>query len=135
MTHISLSTFGRYVAIQLIAYAIDLGFFLVLTAVEVGPVVSNGAAKIAAGLFAFTAHRRVTFGVHSQPGLAGQGLRYGALLAVNVPLASGVLALLLHWIHMPTLAKFIADVVCVLLTFSVSQRFVFKKINRSSEHA
>lgn len=126
MSRALLGTFGRYVGVQLLAYAIDMGVFLLASHAGAGPIPANIAAKLAAGLFAFVVHRRMTFGVHGQPGVAGQALRYGLLLALNVPLASGVLALLLPWIAPAALAKFVADVICVGLTFVLSRQLVFR---------
>ena len=119
-------TFSRYVGVQLLAYAFDMGTFLFATWLGSGPLVANVFGKLLAGGFAFFAHRRLTFGVHRQPGAAGQLLRYAALLALNVPLSSAVLALLLQWIEQPVLAKFIADVLCVGITFVLSRQLVFR---------
>ena len=118
--------FSRYVGVQVLAYGIDMGSFLLFVALGMGPVLANVPAKLAAGTFAFLAHRRVTFGVHGRGGAGSQLLRYALLLALNVPLSSGLLALLLPWIGPAALAKFIADAICVLLTFFASRHFVFR---------
>lgn len=118
--------FSRYVGVQVLAYGIDMGGFLLLVWLGLGPVWANVPAKIAAGAFAFLAHRHLTFAVHGRGGAGGQALRYALLLALNVPLASAVLALLLPWIAPPAAAKFVADVICVLLTFLASRHFVFR---------
>jgi putative flippase GtrA len=118
-------TFARYVAVQLVAYALDLGSFLVLLDGGAGPIPANVAAKILAGGFAFFAHRAFTFGVRGRERIAGEAVRYAVLLALNVPLASGLLAvLLLATTHAPT-AKVLADVVCVGLTFVLTRHAVF----------
>lgn len=135
MSHALLGTFGRYVGVQLFVYALDMGVFLLALSAGAGPIPANVAAKTTAGLTAFLAHRRMTFGVHGQPGVAGQALRYGLLLALNVPLSSGVLALLLPWIAPPMLAKFVADVLCVGLTFVLSRQLVFRPTVRPDRHA
>jgi len=118
--------FSRYVGVQLLAYVIDMGSFLLGVALGLGPVWANVPAKLLAGAFAFVAHRRVTFRVHGQAGAGSQLLRYGLLLALNVPLSSGLLALLLPWIGPPALAKLVADVICVALTFVASRYLVFR---------
>jgi putative flippase GtrA len=119
-------TFVRYGLVQVIAYAIDMGgFLLVLGSGLSGPVVANMAAKLAAGLFAFAAHRRFTFGTGERANTFIQGLRYFALLALNIPLSSGLLALLLLWIPQAPVAKFISDVVIVAATYWVSKLVVF----------
>ncbi len=119
-------TFGRYVGVQILAYGIDMGGFLAILALGGEPLLANVIAKLAAGGFAFLAHRRLTFAVHQSSAAGGQLLRYSLLLALNVPLATGLLALLLPWIAVPAAAKFIADVVCVGLTFLASRWLVFR---------
>lgn len=123
-------TFARYVAVQLAAYALDMGMFLVLLHGGIaGPVPANVAAKIAAGAFAFFAHRAFTFRLGGTA-RAGEATRYAILLALNVPLASALLAALLHVVPHPVAAKFLADVVCVGLTFLLTRRAVFGRADR-----
>jgi putative flippase GtrA len=119
-------TFARYGLVQVFAYVIDMGtFLLVLWTGLSGPLLANVAAKVAAGLFAFAAHRHFTFGTGERGNTLAQGLRYFALLALNIPLSSGLLALLLPWIPQSAVAKFISDVVIVAVTYWVSKVIVF----------
>jgi putative flippase GtrA len=121
-----LLTFSRYLAVQLLAYGIDFGGFLVLThALGMSPLPANVAGKLAAGAFAFVAHRHLTFRESTGAGAKGQLLRYVLLLALNVPLSSGVLALLLLAGPSPSLAKILADAICIGLTFYLSRNHVF----------
>lgn len=119
-------TFARYVAVQLAAYAFDFGTFVALLwGVAADPVAANVVAKSVAGAFAFYAHRSFTFRVTGTR-IGGEAVRYGLLLALNVPVASGLLALLLVVVpHAPT-AKVLADVVCVGLTFLLTRHGVFR---------
>lgn len=119
-------TFVRYVAIQLLAYGIDMGMFLIFFKSGIaGPIEANILAKLAAGAFAFVAHRHFTFRVAESITLKGQAVRYFVLLALNIPVASAILALLLLWIAEPVAAKFIADVICVALTYLLSKHLIF----------
>ena len=120
-------TFFRYTLVQLLAYGIDMGGFLVLLwAGLFGPFLANVLAKSAAGLFAFAAHRQFTFGTIGNGGTVGQGLRYFLLLALNVPLSSGLLALLLLWVPQAVVAKVLSDVVMVAVTYWASKLLVFR---------
>lgn len=121
-------TFARYVAVQLAAYALDFGAFIALLwGVAADPIAANVAAKVIAGTFAFFVHRSFTFRVAGTR-IGGEAVRYGLLLALNVPVASGLLALLLAVVpHAPT-AKVLADVVCVGLTFLLTRHGVFRGI-------
>src|SRR6185312_12391201 len=109
-------TFFRYVAIQVLAYGIDMGGFLLgLHSGLLGPLAANVVAKLAAGIFAFTVHRAFTFRTTDPADKMHQAVRYFILLGLNIPLSSGVLAVALRWITMPAFAKFTADVICLAL--------------------
>lgn len=121
-----LRMFSRYAGVQVLAYSIDMGSFLALSRLAgMDALPANVVAKLLAGGFAFVVHRRVTFAVAGKGSAPGQLVRYAALLALNVPVASAFLALLLPWLSPPALAKFTADVICVLLTFFASRYLVF----------
>ena len=119
-------TFVRYGLVQLFAYAIDMGgFLLLLNAGLLGPLWANVLAKLAAGVFAFIAHRHFTFQAGDRADASRQALRYFTLLALNIPLSSALLALLLTWTSHATLAKFTADVLIVAVTYWLSKSLVF----------
>lgn len=121
-------TFLRYGLVQVFAYLIDFGGFLLLMSVAgMTPVTANLVCKAAAGVFAFAAHRRFTFRVSGAGGSLGQGLRYFALLGLNIPLSTAVLALLLRWIPHPAAAKFMADVLILVFTYWASKTLVFAR--------
>jgi putative flippase GtrA len=119
-------TFVRYGLVQLLAYGIDMGgFLLLLWAGVAGPLVANVVVKTAAGLFAFAAHRRFTFRTGERRNNLRQAVRYFALLALNIPLSSAVLALFLLYIPHPAVAKFMADVIIMAVTYWASKLVVF----------
>jgi putative flippase GtrA len=119
-------TFVRYVAVQLVAYAIDLGVFvLLLHAGIAGPIAANVVAKIAAGVFAFHAHRGFTFRIQRRTRIGREAMKYALLLALNVPVSSALLALLMLAVPSATVAKIAADVMCVALTFMLTKHGVF----------
>jgi putative flippase GtrA len=117
--------FLRYVGVQLVAYAIDMGVFLGL-GLFLAPLWANVGAKVAAGAFAFIVHRRLTFAGHAQGAAGPQLMRYALLLALNVPLASLLMWLLMPVLQPVVLAKFGADVASVALTFFLSRQLVFR---------
>ncbi|MBC3361526.1 GtrA family protein [Pseudomonas sp. SWRI154] len=118
-------TFIRYGAVQVVAYALDMGTFLLLIALfEDQPVLANIAAKGAAGVFAFFVHRHFTFqSIHGSS--KAQAVRYFSLLAINIPIASALFSLGLYFVDNPVPIKFSCDVVCVALTYWISKLFVF----------
>jgi putative flippase GtrA len=119
-------TFLRYLLIQVFAYGIDMGTFLFLLHFDLaGPIIANIGSKLAAGSFAFVAHRRYTFNV-AESGFAGrQAVRYFSVLAMNVPVASAMLVFILIWIPLPVVAKFLSDIVMVALSYVLSKKFIF----------
>ena len=119
-------TFLRYLLIQVFAYGIDMGTFLFLLHFDLaGPIIANIGSKLAAGSFAFVAHRRYTFNV-AEPSFAGrQAVRYFIVLATNVPVASAMLVFVLIWVPLPVVAKFLSDIVMVALSYVLSKKFIF----------
>ena len=119
-------TFVRYVAIQVLAYGLDIGVFLLLLQTDLAePIWANVFAKFVAGVFAFIVHRWFTFQAAESGVIRQQAIRYFVLLALNIPVASAILAFLLVWIDTPVASKFIADIICVALTYALSKHFVF----------
>ncbi|MBT2338996.1 MULTISPECIES: GtrA family protein [Pseudomonas] len=126
-------TFIRYAAIQLLAYALDMGTFLLLMAFSKDePVLANIVAKGLAGLFAFFLHRHFTFKSNHGSGKV-QALSYFSLLAINIPLASVLLSVGLYFVDNPTVVKFVADVACVFMTYWISKLFVFTSKTQAPE--
>ncbi len=119
-------TFFRYVAVQIVAYGLDMGGFLVVLGLfGVGPIVANVFGKIAAGIFAFFAHRHFTFGHKSAERQGRQALMYFLLLALNIPLSSAALGLILLVITAPVPAKILADVISVFMSYWLSRKYIF----------
>jgi putative flippase GtrA len=119
-------TFLKYLLIQVFAYGIDMGTFLFLLHFDLaGPIIANIGSKLAAGSFAFVAHRRYTFNVAGS-GFAGrQAVRYFIVLAANVPVASAMLVFILIWVPLPVVAKLLSDIVMVALSYVLSKKFIF----------
>lgn len=119
-------TFVRYFTIQLLAYGIDMGLFLVFFKLGLtGPIEANVLSKLTSGIFSFVAHRNFTFRAEERASIGHQASRYFLLLLLNIPIASIILAFLLAWISEPVTAKFIADIVLVATNFVLSKRIVF----------
>jgi len=119
-------TLLRYLLVQLVAYGLDIGTFQALIATGVsGPVVANLAGKVPAGTFAFFAHRHFTFRVGNAAGVHREAVKYLLLLLINAPLSSLILAGLLGVMTQVTLAKILADILSVGLTFTLTKHLVF----------
>lgn len=123
--------FLRYLSVQIIAYAVDMGsFLLMIDYAGLGPLMSNAAGKVLAGTFAFMAHRHFSFETASEGNTSQQAISYFALLTLNVPLSSAALKLMLLFIPVISVAKFTADILFVLLTFWLTKKFVFRSRDR-----
>jgi putative flippase GtrA len=118
--------FIRYISIQLVAYGIDMGGFLMILALTpAGPITGNVVGKLLAGIFAFLCHRHITFQSAGGTTIWRQAIRYFPLLVVITPLSSALLEIALQWISQPVAAKVVADVICVAATYMLSKHFVF----------
>ena len=118
--------FVRYVGVQVATYGVDMGLFLLLYALAGwAAVAANIVAKVFAGVSAYLAHRYFTFEAAREGKHLRQAALYAGLWALNVPLATGLLALFLLAGMPAVAAKFVADVFCVGLNFWVSGKFIF----------
>lgn len=116
----------RYLAIQFLAYGLDMGTFLFIMAFDTNqPLLANAAGKIVAGIFAFFGHRSFTFDAAHDSSMRQQGFRYMLLLLFNLPFSSLILWLILLANPPVTLGKFVADVICVGLNYVLSKKLVF----------
>jgi putative flippase GtrA len=123
--------FVRYVSVQVLAYGLDMGGFLLALKLTAAPLLANICGKLLAGVFAFFTHRSFTFRLAGHHRHHRQAVMYFALLAFNIPLSTTVLWLVLHLLSAyPVAAKFLADVVCVLLTYWLSKTYVFVSHHR-----
>ena len=117
-----------YFSIQAFAYAIDMGLFLVFLKLTILDAVwANVTSKLISAVFSFSAHRSLTFPSADRDAKISQALKYFLLLGINIPLATIMLTLLMKWIEQPALAKFIADVICVGISFAQTRYLVFPK--------
>ena len=104
------------------------GFLLVLKMDIFGPVIANIIGKSAAGTFAFIAHRNFTFRSNERADKKRQAIRYFLILALNIPFSTAILSLFLIWIKEPEIAKFLADGICVVLSYLISKKFIFTRL-------
>lgn len=120
-----MKTFVIYVLVQIIAYGLDFGLFWVLAGhAAVNPIIANVAGKALAGIFAFGAHKTLTFQASASGRTSQEALRYFVLLLVNIPLSSGLLTILL-WFAPTYVAKIAADVIGLGITFVLVRLTVF----------
>jgi putative flippase GtrA len=118
---------AKYSVIQVIAYLMDYGIFIVLTFLfSAPPLPSNVAGKIISGIFSYFSHRHFTFSREEKSNVWAEAVRYFSVLGLNVPLSSGLLAVFSQFLPL-LVAKFIADVLCVALSFKLTQSVVFRQ--------
>jgi putative flippase GtrA len=106
---------------------------VVLNLVGVYPLPANICGKVLAGGFAFVAHRAFTFRLAREHRDVGQAARYFLLLALNLPISTVALGLVLRTGLSETLAKIVADVLVLALTYWLSKRFVFLAPSRANK--
>jgi len=119
--------FARYISVQAAAYAIDMGSFVLLSKYLYMPIlIANVISKLGSGIFAFSANRVFTFKVRGSDGAWRQAAIYFAFVALNLPVSSLMLLGTLQIVTWPVAAKFIADVVCVIINYWLTKRFIFR---------
>lgn len=122
--------FLRYLSISGLAYAIDLGCFLILLSLHlnsIGPILASVIGKLISSIFSFIVHRYFTFKDQINTRMLHQAGRYFSLVALNTQFSALVLMICLHWIHTPATAKIITDIFCVIVSYWLSKTFVFIK--------
>lgn len=130
MPYKELLKLARYGLVGALAYATEMGvFLLIITFFADFPVLANIIGKIVAALLALPAHQRFTFEVAKNDRNRTQTIKYFTLLAVNLPISSIILSISLLIIPFVTLAKFIADIICIAITYWISSRYVFTHSN------
>ncbi len=121
----NLQQFLRYNLVQLLCYLIEFVIFLLSFKTTTQLLLSNSLAKIIAATLSFFAHKYFTFQKKDNDDLVPEMLRYSALFGLHLVISSGLLLFfsqfLVEW-----LAKFIADVCCVAITFVLVRNIVFK---------
>ena len=119
-------TFVKYVGVQLVVYAVDLGgFWLFFAIAGTDVIVANVLGKLAAGLVGFVSHKHYTFRQGDSGRAVQEALTYFTLLAIHIPVSSGLLDLLLGVLP-PLPAKVLSDTICVALTFLLTRSMVFR---------
>jgi putative flippase GtrA len=122
--------FSTYAVGQALAYGIDFsGFSLMALALGADrPVALNLASKSVSALFAFFFHRQFSFPDADRRIRWASVFSFVALLAINMGLTSALLWGLAGHTPLPLLAaKFLADMIGVLVTFVLMRTFVFPK--------
>ncbi|WP_337153574.1 GtrA family protein [Pseudomonas protegens] len=126
--------FTRYLLVGGLTYGADLSVFLLLFNVfEMDLLIANMISKVLAGVFSFAAHRAFTFGVTDAKGGAQQAVRYFTLLALNIPLSALILSALLWITSMEVVAKILADILLIFISYAQSKLIVFKRSETSHE--
>jgi putative flippase GtrA len=124
-----------YVLIQVLAYGLDMGTFVLLHRLyEASVISSNIAAKIVAGCFAFVSHRHITFAIARPGPLISQVIRYSLLLLANSFASSALLAFFMSFVSFPVAAKIFADTILIAVSFSLSKSVVFRGAKASDGH-
>lgn len=125
----------RYNLVQIAAYAVDYGIFWAFIALAPSQLVAaNVASKLAAGIFAFLAHKYVTFRKPGRQSLYREIFAYFGLLAVNTVIATALLRAL-TMLFPPLIAKPIADIVYMPISFLMTKFLVFRDHGRQGGEA
>lgn len=115
----------RYVIIAILAYIVDLGGFWGLIKLGNDPIVSNLIVKITAAIFGFTMHRRYTYKITGNDGIAMHAFKYFGLASIYTPMSTLVLYILLNYIASPIFSKITSDILLFFITYIITTHVVF----------
>ncbi len=116
----------RYLVVGVLIYTIDmLSFIFSFYLLDLDELIANGFAKILAGILGFLLHKKFTFQINKYKDNAIQKYRYIALLFSTVLVSVLFFYFILMIIRNPVVAKFISDILIVLLSFLISKQWVF----------
>jgi putative flippase GtrA len=117
--------FGRYVLSGVIANAVDIGLFLLLTHMGVFYVVASIIGGSCGFVSAFYLHKYVSFQI--QGSSQSHFLRYCILTAINMVAQNIILFACVEWSGIPEgWAKLIANGSVVLWNFFLYKSFVYR---------
>ena len=126
-------SFIRYVIVQVFAYVLDFGlFWLLIHNTACNAFEANTAGKIIAIIFAFFAHRTFTFGVAKNEEIGHSAIKYLGVFIINCIFSNLILALLMTLTIDTEISKIISDICGVLITFTLSKKYVFISHQRAS---
>jgi putative flippase GtrA len=123
---------ARYLIVQVAAYGVDYGGFLIgIGGIGFTSVTANVLSKSTAGLVAYFLHRLFTFRSGAEGASLSEMMKYAALLSINLPVSSAALVFLERFFA-PELAKFFADLLIVGANFVVSRHLIFRPEARNA---
>ncbi|MEC5216767.1 putative flippase GtrA [Actimicrobium sp. GrIS 1.19] len=117
----------RYILVAGLAYAIDLGGFMLLISIHYSPLVANVLVKIVAAVFGFYAHRYFTYSIVDKEEIGKHAIRYFGLALFYTPVSSLVLYLIMLVCSNPVYAKIITDISLFVLMFWITSKFAFAR--------
>lgn len=121
--------FSWYMLGQLIAYAIDIGAFLIVMSLwDINPVVGNIIGKMCATCFGFTYHATVSFRGHDAKSTGRALFMFILVVIANIIGTSVLLWFGTTFLHTPeTPTKIAADIMGIVATFFLVGKVVFPK--------
>ena len=121
----------RYLMVGVLIYTIDmLSFVFSFYLLGLNELIANGFAKILAGILGFLLQKKFTFKINKNKDNAIQKYRYITLLFSTVLISVFLFYFILMIIRNPVVAKFISDILIVILSFLISKQWVFPTENK-----
>ena len=124
-----MTTLVRYMVVAFIAYVIDMGGYFLLLQIGTHPVSANIFVKILAALCGFFMHRYYSYQITEVNGQKIHAIKYFGLALIYTPISTLVLFIMMFIVPHPIYAKAIVDIMLFVVTFWVTSRFTFTRIN------
>lgn len=126
-----LSQSAVYVVVQLFVFLLDVVvFYAIATTFNQGIIVSNTLSRVVSGSLTFVLHRYLTFPDSQGSNLYKSAGKFFLLLALNVPITSGLIMLFEIAAGSLVTAKIAGDGVYFVFSFLVSKFLIFRSHTR-----
>lgn len=124
-----MTTLVRYVIVAVIAYFIDMGGYFLLLQTGTHPVSANIFVKFFAALCGFFMHRYYTYQITEVDGQKIHAIKYFGSALIYTPVSTLLLFALMFIIPHPIYSKALGDILLFVVTFWVTSKFTFTRIN------
>lgn len=123
--------FFRYILVQVSAYVIDMGLFMVVVfLLPERLAIANFCGKVFAGVYAFIFHKYFTFKSVVGGGGKAEALRFILLNVFTFFMSTFFLLLFTPYIMDTFFSKLLADAICIGLTFLLANKLVYNVSER-----
>jgi putative flippase GtrA len=128
MTHSLSGQIGRFGLVGIFVVALDYALFAsLLWAMPGSHLLANIVGKVAGAILGFILHKYITFVGEQRDGTWRQATAYAILFAFNLMMSTGLLWLLVDYLHLNAYwARLFVDLLVIISSFTGSRLWVYR---------